>query len=345
MSQQIAKQTFQLVGSNKVYTVDYETGDSGNGIGQGAQGTVYRVAQINGKPYGTWAIKILVDVPSNIKAKLQERLYALVQFMNGYSVNAEGLSCVPSALLQSKPDNKLAILMRYAPDYDLENGGKLPSMNSLPQRLAIASQLAKSIRRLHEKGTVIGDISNDNVIVDHLNWALYLIDLDGVSFSQNGKVYPLLTDNSGKGSFCPPEFNSKKPYTIEMDLWGLATLLHFILTDCYPMEKDLFGLARTYASPNALAWPPSNHPKSNEHFEKLDIYGGAIKNAFLTAFNDGRLSPEKRPSALDWDNILTEAQKYMYQCNCTKDKPFVAVITNGQQMSQCPKCGAEIPQR
>lgn len=343
MSQQIAKQTFQLVGSSKIYKVDYETGVSGNGIGQGAQGTVYRVAQINGKPYGTWAIKILVDVSPKIKAKFQERLYALVQFMNGYSVNAEGLSCVPSALLQSQSDNKLAILMRYAPDYDLENGGKLPSIKNLPQRLAIAYQLAKSIRRLHEKGAIIGDISNDNVIVDHFNWALYLIDLDGISFSQNGKTYPLLTDNSGKGTFCPPEFNSQKPYTVEMDLWGLATLLHYILTDYYPM--NFFGLARTYANPSALAWPPSNHPNHNEHLEQLGIYGGAIKDAFLTAFNEGRLSPEKRPTALIWENLFAEAQKYMYQCNCTKDKPFVAMMNNGQQMNECQKCGAEIPPR
>lgn len=338
----LTKQTFQLLGSNKSYTIDYETGFSGKGLGQGAQGTVYRIAQINGKPYGTWAIKILIDTPTNIRTKYQERLKALVEFMSEFNADAEGLSCVPSALLLSQTDNKLAILMRCAPDYDLENGGKLPPLRNLPQRLAIAYQLAKSVRRLHEKGTIIGDLSNDNVIIDHLNWALYLIDLDGINFSHSGKIYPLLADNSGKGSFCPPEFDSKKPYTVEMDLWGLATLLHFILTDYYPMEKDLFGLARTYANSNALVWPPDNHPKSPEHLEKLNTYGEEIKNSFINSFNHRRLVPEKRPTALMWESLFAEAQKYMYQCNCTKDKPFVAITANGNPMIHCPKCNVEI---
>lgn len=341
----LTKQTFQLLGSNKSYVIDYETGISGKGLGQGVQGTVYRVAQINGKPYGTWAIKILIDTPANLRIKFQERLKALVDFMSEFNTDAEGLSCVPSALLLSQTDNKLVILMRCAPDYDLENGGKLPPLRNLPQRLAIAYQLAKSVRRLHEKDTVIGDLSNDNVIIDHLNWALYLIDLDGINFSDNGKIYPLLADNSGKGSFCSPEFDSKKPYTTEMDLWGLATLLHFILTDYYPMEKDLFGLARTYANSTPLVWPPNNHPKRQEHLENLSIYGESIKDAFVTTFNLGRMNPSKRPTAFLWESLFTEAQRYMYQCNCTKDKPFVAITTNGQPMTQCPKCSAEITSR
>lgn len=337
----LTTQNFQSLGTNKYFTISYET----NVIGSGAQGTVYRVAQINGKPYGTWVIKVLIDPPAKVRKNMQERLKALVDFMNSFNAAAESLSCIPFELLQSQTDKKLAILMRFAPDHDLENGGKLPSLNALPQRLSIAYQISKNVRRLHEKGIIIGDIANDNVIIDHLNWALYLIDLDGIGFTHNGKVYELLTDNSGKGSFCPPEFDSKKPYTIEMDLWGLSTLLHFILTDYYPMANDLFGLARIYSNTTNLVWPPSNHPKSAEHLEKLGVYGNSVRDAFLTTFNQGRVIPTMRLTALAWETLFTESQKYMYQCNCNKDKPFVAITASGQPMIQCPKCNAALSPR
>ncbi|MEW6027888.1 MAG: protein kinase [Chloroflexota bacterium] len=330
------KQNFLLLGNNKPYVIEFEQ----EVLGKGAQGSVYRVAQINGKPYGTWAIKILIDPPPGIRANFEDRLKALVEFMSNVLLNndAEGLSCVPAALLQSQSEKRLAILMRYAPDYDLDNGGKLPALNALPQRLAIGHQLAKCVRRLHEKGVVIGDLANDNIIVDHLNWALYLVDLDGISFALNGKNYPLLADNSGKGSHCSPEFNSKNPYTIEMDLWGLSTLLHFILTDWYPMENNLFGLARTYADSVNIIWPPANHPKSKSHLRKLRVFGEPIREAMITSFNDGRVTPSKRLSAIQWETLFAEAQRHMYLCNCAKDKPFVAIGIGGKVMTECPRC-------
>jgi serine/threonine protein kinase len=224
--------------------------------------------------------------------------------------------------------------MRYAEATDLENGGGLPRNSDLPKRLAMAYELTRSVRRLHEKGVVIGDLAHDNLIVFSENWALYLIDLDGVHFDWDNHQYPLLANNSSKGAICPPEYSSKVKYTVTMDLWCVAVILHYFLTSTDPIS--LFGLARTYASTKQLTWPPPNHPKRESHLETLRLFGEPLMNAFLRVFNEGRLKPAKRPTAFEWEQMLVQAQQYMYLCYSAPDKPFVALDNAGKMIMECP---------
>lgn len=323
----VEKSEFIQIGSSKTYVIEYEK----EAFGQGAQGHIHQVVKVNNTPYGTWAIKLL----HQSSVTLSQRLSALIEFIAANRLNTDGLSCTPALLLQSKLDHTLAIPMRRALAPDLESGGGVPTNGSLAKRLAAASELARCVRRLHEKGMVIGDLSHDNLIIDPKNWALYLIDIDGAGFVWKERAYPVIADNSPKGELCPPEFSGQS-YTQEMDLWGLSTLLHFILTDEDPMS--LFGLARTYASSTTISWPPQKHPKYESHLSVLESFGQPLKAAFIRSFNQGRLLPNQRLRAYEWESLLNEAQNYLYQCNCSPDKPFVALSAPGQILYECPKC-------
>ena len=326
------RQRFKQVGTNRTYQVEYET----EPIGQGGQGKVYKIVRVNNTLCATWVIKILDDT----SPQLVKRLQALIDFIQAHSLNTDGLSCVPTTVLQAT-SGQIGIPMRFAEATDLENGGGLPRNSTLPKRLALAYELARSVRRLHNKGMVIGDLAHDNLIVFPENWALYLIDLDGAKFKWQGQTHLLLANNSPKGSICPPEFSSKMDYTATMDLWSMAVLLHYFLTDQDPIS--LFGLARSYATTQNLTWPPSNHPKGQEHLEALRLFGEPLKNAFIKTFNEGRLKPRKRLKAQEWGRLLAQAQTYMYQCYSEPNKPFVALNNDGKMLMECPNICANCP--
>lgn len=327
-------QKFKQLGSSKTYLIEYEK----NAFGHGAQGHVHQIMTINKMPYGTWAIKILNESSQD----LSHRLNALTKFIGTNRLDTEGLSCLPAILLQSSSNQTLAIPMRRASGPDLENGGGVPSTNTLSKRLAAAFELANCVDRLHQKGVIIGDLAHDNLIIDPKNWALYLIDVDGCGFNHNGHSYSTIANNSPKGELCPPEF-AKQPYSQEMDLWALSILLHFLLTDEDPIS--LFGLARDYARPAELEWPPKLHPYREIHLTTLRSLGTPLYDAVIRSFNAGRTKPNQRLRANQWKQLINEAQTHLYQCNCSPHKPFVALSAIGQILYECPMCNTPVMAR
>lgn len=330
------RRAFQHLGNDQLFQIEFEEHYLGE---PGAFGAVHRIISVDSRKMASnsWVIKIL----NRSSPQLRERLGALVGFFAANHLNTEGLSCVPAAVFQDTLDSKLAIVMRHAPGADLETGGGVPAGASLPKRLLVAAQLAGVVDRLHRHDVTIGDLAHDNLIIDPRNWALYIIDLDGIRFFHNGD-YPMIGINAGKGELSPPEAREHEPYTIQMDLWGLSILLHYLLTDNNPMST--FGLARTYGRRTPSAWPPNSHPQREAHLAKLHMFGEPLKEALVQAFTEGRVSPRVRRSASEWKVLLDEAQQYMYECECSRRAPFVALALTGV-LSECPRCGSSIASR
>ena len=120
---------------------------------------------------------------------------------------------------------------------------------------------------------------------------------------------------------------------MEMDLWGLGILLHYLLIDKDPVTD--FGLALTYANQKPISWPPH---KFKREADKLCLYGQTIIKTFRRLFNEGRLKPNARPTAEEWETLFVQAQKYIYECNCEKGKPFIPLNDQGDVLAECPKC-------
>jgi hypothetical protein len=77
------EQKFQQVGTNKTFTVEYET----QPIGLGAQGKVHRIVRVNKIICVTWVIKLL-DASSS---QLVKRLQVLVEFIKTLMVSPVSL--------------------------------------------------------------------------------------------------------------------------------------------------------------------------------------------------------------------------------------------------------------
>jgi serine/threonine protein kinase len=269
------------------------------------------------------------------------RLKGLLELFAAYSLNTQGLACLPVMLLSSA--GLKSLIMRYAPGPDLAQSEAIPPGATLPKRLAAAHELARSVRRLHDAGVTIGDLAHDNIIISPENWALYLVDVDGAGFTWNGAHHRESTNNSSKGQFCPPEYVDAASYSRQMDLWGLSVLLHFILTSRFPIS--MFSWEMVYAEPDGPSWPPEMHAETGDHLHRLSQLGAPLRDGFLHAFNAGRRHPWKRLAARQWEQLLVQAQRHMYQCwasGCQGSEPFVALDDPTTAMYECPACGTPL---
>src|SRR5688572_4896067 len=147
----IKKLNLQQVGTGQNFVLEI---DEEKPLGRGAQGEVFTVTKINHHITALWAIKLLNIFP----APDLKRLQALIEFMEANKLNNEGLACVPIALLRVKSNNQIGIAMRRVTGPNIEGAG-VPNGSNFQKRLAAAYQLAYCVRRLHEKGVIVGDLA------------------------------------------------------------------------------------------------------------------------------------------------------------------------------------------
>ncbi len=205
----------------------------------------------------------------------------------------------------------------------------------------LASNLSSAVWALHEKGYVIGDVNEGNIVAD--NQALVtIVDTDSFQIRDEGsgivyrcKVYTQL--------YTPPEFQdvafdqvSRSP---EQDHFGIAVLLFQLL-----MEGQLpFGCAFSnpnnavdaveclkrgyfpYAQPsNGIIPPPGAPPYAMLH--------PALQKLFNQCFVQGYRRPVLRPTAKDWNRTLRKIARELVKCT-----------SNGQHyyfnhLQKCPWC-------
>lgn len=328
------RRTLDHQATGQAFQVEYR-----NDYREGGLGRVHQLIDVDGGPGAGWVLKVL---KADASEELRQRLNAVVSFLEATGLQTEGLSCVPAAVLRDQQDGTLVIAMREAPGSDL-GPGYLPRERSLTRQLAAAFQAARSIQRLHAAGAILQDLACDNVILAPRNWALYVIDLDDITFTSTaGLRYQGGGRNSSKGEFCPPEHDSQAPYTEAMDLWSLATLLHFLLTGRLPM--DHFDVVLEYTRHGPWTWPPPGNAATPQHLEMLECLGAPLRDALLRVFNEGRVDPGQRPTAAQWAELLDDAQHHVYQCFCEHDNIFVALGQVGV-LGACPRCGAQLAPR
>jgi DNA-binding helix-hairpin-helix protein with protein kinase domain len=215
---------------------------------------------------------------------------------------------------------------------------------ALNKRLANAAELARCVRRLHAKGFIIGDIAYDNMILDHHNWALYLIDVDGAAFKHGSSVYPLKSNNAAKGTVSPPEQARVKDYTQQMDCWSLSVVLFNLL--CLEDPIDFFGWARKCKKAGFCeVWPPQGDSQTPNIEAKVKLLGEPLREAFLLSFNAGLVDANKRLTAEKWEKLLDQARFSVYSCGCHPTQLFVSLDGAGLLLTKCPYCSATIAQR
>ncbi|NOT59421.1 MAG: hypothetical protein HOP19_04260 [Acidobacteria bacterium] len=205
-----------------------------------------------------------------------------------------------------------------------------------------ARNLAAAVSRLHERGYVIGDVNESNVLVSETA-LVTLVDTDSfqVRDPQTNAVYRCPV---GKPEFTPPELVHTRfadlDRTVEHDRFGLAVLLFQILMEgTHPYSSVYAGAGEP---------PPLEARISAGHFSydvaRSAIYrpmptapafttlAPALQRLFQQAFVTGHGQPQYRPTAQAWADALHAAEQTLVTCAHNAQHRY------GNHLSACPWC-------
>ncbi|MDB9325009.1 hypothetical protein PN435_02270 [Nodularia spumigena CS-590/02] len=185
-----------------------------------------------------------------------------------------------------------------------------------------AQNIASIIAALHNSGYVLGDIKQQNILVN--NRALpSIIDTDSfqVRHPQNGKVYRCLVGSEG---YTPPELIGKDFSSIDQteihDRFRLAVIIYQLLFGGEsPFGGKWIGAGETPEIDELIRqglWLYAlNSPfQPVERTIPIEIVHPEIQRCFLRCFNDGHKNPHLRPTAREWLAALKVASNSLMPC-------------------------------
>lgn len=209
-----------------------------------------------------------------------------------------------------------------------------------------AFNLVSSVAAIHERGYRIGDLNESNIMIAPTT-LIVLIDCDSfqVTDHRSGKVYRCPV---GKPEYTAPELQLElqgKSYldvnrTLETDNFALGVILFQLLMEgTHPYQakgalvadapsteaKILKGHFPYTVTSKGLA-PP-------DHAPPFDVLHPDIQKLFHQCFSEGHRDPQRRPTALDWFDVLKRLAHRFKECQANDNHLFL------DHCSSCPWCG------
>ncbi len=209
-----------------------------------------------------------------------------------------------------------------------------------------ARNLAAAVSRLHERGYVIGDVNESNVLVSETA-LVTLVDTDSfqVRDPHSDAVFRCPV---GKPEFTPPELVNTRfadlDRIVEHDRFGLAVLLFQILLEgTHPFSSVYAGAGEpppleariseghfAYdVARSSAAWGAYRPMPTAPAFTTL---APALQRLFQQAFVTGHFQPQYRPTAQAWADALHAAEQSLVTCTHNAQHRY------GNHLSACPWC-------
>ncbi|TWT99694.1 Protein kinase domain protein [Botrimarina colliarenosi] len=312
----------------------------GDAIGAGGEGTVF---EINGHP------KLLAKVyhKASLNDQHDHKLRTLV------SLGAEdllGIAAWPRALLFDPRTKAVRGLMmdRVADAHPLhELYGTTSRSRTFPQaqwgHLVLAARnLAAAFGTLHERGVLVGDVNQGNLLVDG-KMCVRMIDCDSFQVTHRKHVFRCPV---GTPHFTPPELQSMKladvDRTAEHDAFGLAILIfHLLFVGRHPFAGRYQGPGdMTIEKAIAERRFAFSHNRSDTQVDpppaslRLDDLPHGIGELFERAFRADIDNPV-RPKPEEWIGELETLIKQRRVC------PIEEAHVYSSASLDCPWCRIE----
>ncbi|MCB0062993.1 MAG: hypothetical protein KDE19_12800 [Caldilineaceae bacterium] len=227
-----------------------------------------------------------------------------------------------------------------------------------------AQNLAAAVELIHDRGHVIGDLNESNVLVNR-EALVTLVDCDsfqvqgtaatnGVINALLGRPAPLCTYRSmvGKAEFTAPELQGVDFKSIDRtpahDNFALSVMLFYLLMEGYhPFagivkadqtagqlsnrqsigRVDLYGIRQGFF-PHARNCPVQPPPRA----PKLMWLAPDLQAAFLRSFVEGHQDADRRPTAKEWRVLLAQAESTLVAC------PSAEKHVYSSHLWRCPHC-------
>ena len=200
-----------------------------------------------------------------------------------------------------------------------------------------ARHLARTMAVVHDKGYVIGDLHETNVLIQPSAMITFIdTDLFQVK-TTDGTIHYC---PSGKPEYLPPELQEKSLGRIERseahDRFALGVMLFYLLMEgTHPFQglgepRKLAGRIRQGLYPYVLSRkPPCRPPLSSPPFE---ILHPKIQRLFQRCFVAGHSLPEQRPRATEWADMLEDVTKELITCRDSAKHLYF------RHSKRCPWC-------
>jgi hypothetical protein len=199
-----------------------------------------------------------------------------------------------------------------------------------------AANIASVVDLIHRKGHVIGDINEENFLVNDRALAT-LVDCDSMQVRDPNTGAIHRCGVSREAYIAPEAFGltlSALDRGPEADNWALAVLLFQMLMEGqhptdgtgYPEERG----ARIREGIMPMLGQPGFAPP--KYAMPFSILPPALQQLFERAFRDGHATPSGRPTAREWRDQLQLASGVLLQC------PQVDLHWYSGHLAACPWC-------
>ncbi len=205
-----------------------------------------------------------------------------------------------------------------------------------------ARNLATALRAIHERGYVVGDLNESNVLVAETA-LVTLVDTDSFQVwdAEAGRTYRCRV---GKPEYTPPELQDKRFPDVdrapEHDRFGLAVLLFQLLMegthpfagvfqgrgDPPPLEQRIAAGHFAFAGHPRVPYAPA--PSAPPY----QLLFPGLRDLFQRCFLDGHFRPSLRPDPQSWQWMIEEAESHLVSCWANAQHVY------GDHLSECPWC-------
>ncbi|MEM1426583.1 MAG: DNA-binding protein, partial [Cyanobacteria bacterium P01_H01_bin.130] len=205
--------------------------------------------------------------------------------------------------------------------------------------LRMARNLAATFHAVHERGYVVGDVNESNILASS-STLVTLVDTDSFQVPDGDRTYRC---GVGRPEFTPPELQGKNLKDLNRtpanDAFGLAVLIFQLLMEgTHPFDGVYTGRGdpplknqRIMAGhfPYGRRRSPYKPKPIAPSFRHLDPI---LQTLFQAAFETGHRDPQRRPDAQTWVMALDQAEARLTTCQ-RNDRH---VYSNHQK--HCPWC-------
>ncbi|MBW3622801.1 MAG: hypothetical protein KY468_05255 [Armatimonadetes bacterium] len=317
--------------------------DTASALGAGGEAKIYSVsgdpslvAKLYHAPTEVHARKLaamLSDPPTDPTAR---RWHTSIAWPVDTLHSAPGGACV--GFLMPRVSGMKPVFEFYNPRARRE---QCPFFDTLYLHRA-ARNLAAVVAALHDRGYVIGDVNESNLLVAETA-LVTLVDTDSFQV-RDPKKRSVYRCPVGKPDFTPPELQgvsfSKVNRGPEHDRFGLAVLLfHLLMEGTHPFDGKRRSAGEStlrheriraghfpYKGGRRIPYEPS--PSA----PPLEVLHPELRELFLRCFAKGHRNPNARPDAREWQDALAEAEAALVPCNANPHHQY------GRHLRSCPWC-------
>ncbi len=311
-------------------------------LGEGGQGTVYRVKMGKTEYALKWYHKDAIRHPAKFYKNLE----------NNIAQGAPSSAFLWPLYLTEKQDDSFGYVMELRPDNYKEFSEFLLArvrFASLTAAVTAALNITNGFRQLHRRGFSYQDLNDGNFFIDPENGAVLICDNDNVApYGENLGI-------AGKARYMAPEVvrNKKKP-DVMSDRFSLAVVLFRLLFLDHPLEGRRVIESPCLTEELELKYygkdpifiydktDDSNRPVRGVHANALrfwPLYPKFIREKFEIALSkDVMQGKAPRPTDNDWQIAFTQLRDRIVPCPCGGET-FLDLSGD----SLCINCGIKIP--